>query len=356
MGEGWRRNRFTELLGLEWPIVLGPFGGASSSTLTAAVSNAGCLGSYGLYGYEPERIHEVVDELRDLTARPFALNLWLPGDEAPLPDDEHFARQVAVLQPFFDRLGLTPPARPARFLPDFDEQFEGVLAAAPAVLSVVYGVPSEDVVRRCHARNIVVVGTATTVAEAIALEAGGVDAVVATGFEAGGHRVSFLKPAEDSLVGTLSLVPRVVDRVSVPVIAAGGIADGRGVAAVLALGASAAQLGTAFLACDESAANAAHRAVLWSRRAENTVLTRAFSGRLARGVPNEYSERVDSDPARAPFPAQNWLSGRIKAEAAKRADPELMSLWAGQSAPLVRHHRAAQLVESLVREVGGILA
>jgi len=360
MGARWRSNRFTELAGVELPIVLGPFGGASSTALTAAVSNAGGLGSYGLYGYEPDRILETARELRELTAMPFALNLWLPLDESPQPDTARdgtqYARALAVLKPYFDRLGITPPEPPERFLPDFEDQLEAVLAAAPAVLSVVYGVPSRDMMRRCRERGILVVGTATTVEEAVALDEAGIDAVVATGFEAGGHRVSFLAPAEESLVGTISLVPRVVDRVGVPVIAAGGIADGRGTAAALALGASAVQIGTAFLACDESAATPAHRAVLWRDRAEHTVLTRAFSGRLARGVPNEYSRRLDAEPDRAPFPAQNWLSGRIKAEAARRDDPELMSLWAGQSAPLLRYREARALVRAIAAEVDEILA
>jgi len=197
-----------------------------------------------------------------------------------------------------------------------------------------------------------VVGTATTVAEAIALEAGGVDAVVASGMESGGHRVSFLKPAEESLIGTFALVPQVVDAVSIPVIAAGGIADRRGYAAALALGADAVQVGTAFLATRESAAVPAYRAVLHSPAARETVLTRALSGRLARGIPNriiaDLAEANLAGAVIAPFPAQNWLTGRFRPEAAAQGNTELMSLWAGQATALIRHDSAADVLTELL--------
>lgn len=345
----WRSSRALELLGIEAPLVLGPFGGMSSVALTAAVSNEGGLGSYGLYGYDGERIRTTTAELRAATPRPFALNIWLPfdGDHDVHPDAAAFARYLEPLLPYFAELAVAVPDRPERYLPSLDEQLAAVIDARPAVLSTVFGVPPPDVVERAHEAGIRVIGTATTVEEAVALEAGGVDAIVATGMEAGGHRVSFLRPAEESLVGTLALVPQVVDAVTVPVIAAGGIADGRGLAAVLALGADAAQIGTAFLATEQSAAPAGYRAALHGPDAANTALTRAMSGRLARGIPNRLVREIAQS---APFPVQNWITGRFRAVAGQRDLPELMSLWAGQGAPLSSETDAATLFRRMIIE------
>jgi nitronate monooxygenase len=338
----------TELFGIGVPVVLGPFGGVSSVQLTAAVSNGGGLGSYGLYGYDADAIHRTAAELRAATGKPFALNLWVPnGSETAALPQEDFDRHVSVLKPYFEELGVPLPDMPARYMPDYGEQVEAVLEARPAVVSFVFGVPAPDVVDEAHRRGITVVGTATTAAEAVALEAGGVDAVVASGMESGGHRVSFLRPAEESLVGTFALVPQVADAVSIPVIAAGGIADRRGFAAAMALGAVAVQVGTAFLATRESAAVPAYREVLRSPAAANTVLTRVLSGRLARGIPNRIVAELEEAGRIAPFPVQNWLTGRFRPEAAKRENTELMSLWAGQSAPLLRCGTAAEVLAEL---------
>ena len=352
MSRSWRETALTKRLGLRVPIVLGPFGGASSVELTGAVSNAGGLGSYGLYGMDASRIAEVGRQLHAATDGPFALNLWLPLGEDARPNASEYVAFLHVLEPYFAELGLPLPERPDRYLVPFDEQIDAAIEAAPAALSFVYGVPDAALIQRCRDAGILVIGTATTVDEARALSIGGADAIVATGFEAAGHRVSFLSPAEDSLVGTIALVPRVVDAVDVPVIAAGGIADGRGVAAALALGASAAQLGTAFLACDESAANPAHRARLWSDAAEDTVLTSVFSGRLSRGIPNRMSRELGEVAGTlAPFPVQNWLTGHLKRAAAASGNPDFTSLWAGQAAALITHRHAAELIEAIERTV-----
>ncbi len=340
----------TELLGVEHPIVLGPFGGSSSVELTAAVSAAGGLGSYGLYGYDGDRIRAVGAELHRATNRPFALNIWLPlGDEvAPNPQHAVFAQ---ALEPFYEAVGVPVPARPERYTPDFDEQLDAVWDVAPAVLSVVFGVPSAALVAEARDRGIRVVGTATTVAEAVALAEAGVDAVVASGAEAAGHRVSFLRPAAESLVGTVALVPQVVDAVDVPVIAAGGIADRRGVAAAFALGASGAQVGTAFLATAESAATAAHRDAIRTTAADETVLTRAMSGRLARGARNRAVRAIEASGTIAPFPMQNWLTGRFRTAAGEQNLGELQSLWMGQAAPLARGTTAAEVFAELAAGV-----
>ncbi|KQR47898.1 2-nitropropane dioxygenase [Microbacterium sp. Leaf161] len=338
------------LLGIEHPIVLGPFGGLSSVALAAAVSEAGGLGGYGLYGYDGDRIRSTVASLREATSRPFAVNIWLPtGDEVePNPQHTVFAQ---ALQPFYDAVGLEVPTRPERYVPPLDEQLDAIWESAPPVLSTVFGIPSGDLIEQAHRRGIRVVATATTVAEAAALADAGVDAVIATGFEAGGHRVSFLRPPEESLVGTFSLVPQVVDAVDVPVIAAGGIADRRGVAAAFALGASAVQVGTAFLATVESAANQAHRDAIRSTPADGTVLTRAMSGRLARGVRNRAVRAIEAGGIIAPFPMQNWLTGKFRAAAGEQNLGELQSLWMGQAAPLARYSTAAEAFAELVAGV-----
>ncbi|QTV79148.1 NAD(P)H-dependent flavin oxidoreductase [Microbacterium sp. NIBRBAC000506063] len=340
------------LLGIAHPIVLGPFGGLSSVALTAAVSEAGGLGSYGLYGYDGDRIRQTAAELRAATDRPFALNLWLPTGDEVTPDATYTAYAQA-LQPFFEAVGIEVPARPERFLPPFEEQLEAVWEAAPAALSVVYGVPPRELVAEAHRRGIRLIGTATTVAEAVALEDGGVDAVVATGMEAAGHRVSFLRAPEESLVGTFALVPQVADAVSIPVIAAGAIADRRGVAAALALGADGVQVGTAFLRTRQSAANDAHRAAIDETAAEESVLTRAMSGRLARGARNRAVRAIEAGGFIAPFPAQNWLTGRFRAVAGEKGLGQLQSLWLGQGAPLARLDDAEAVFAELAAGLGG---
>ncbi len=340
------------LLDLDVPIVLGPFGGMSSVALTAAVSEAGGLGSYGLYGYDRARIAETVAQLRAATDRPFALNVWLPiGDEAT-PGSVDTTAATAAVAPLYAELGIAPPSgQPDRFLVDVDEQLEAILDARPAVLSCVYGMPGPDVVAEAHTRGIRIVGGATTVTEARAAEAAGADAVVASGFEAAGHRISFLGDVQRSLVGTFALVPQVADAVDIPVIAAGGIADRRGVAAAFALGASGVQVGTAFLRTRQSAASAAHREALGRVTADETVLTRAVTGRWARGVRNRLIDTVEAGDAIAPFPAQSWVIGALRAEANRIGRGDLQSLWAGQGAPLAVHDDAAAAFAELAAGV-----
>jgi len=271
--------------------------------------------------------------------------------------DAQWAQALELLAPYFGALGVPLPARPARFAPRYAEQVETVLELKPAVFSFVFGAPSADVLERCRRAGIITLGAATTAAEAKLLEDAGVDMIVATGFEAGGHRVSFLRDPEDCLTGTLALVPQVVDTVKVPVIAAGGIADGRGVSAALALGASAAQIGPAFLACEESNAHPLHRAKLFSPDAARTSLTRAFSGRLARSIHNEFVEAFrDKEGLLPPYPVQNWLTAQFRAAALAAGRVDIVSLWSGQGAPLLRHRRARDLFDSLVMETGVALA
>lgn len=248
----WKQNELMRRLDLSLPLVQGPFGGGLSSVaLAVAVSEAGGLGSFGVHHLDAAGITEVAAAIRARSRRPFALNLWIPheGSDDIGADAAQFQAWLAPLAPYFAELGVPLPDPPERFAPAYAQQVEALLAARPAVFSFVYGIPAAEVLARCRELGIFTLGAATTPAEAVALVGAGVDGVVATGFEAGGHRVSFLRSSEDSLTGTLALVPQVADAVAAPVVAAGGIADGRGMAAALALGAQAVQIGTGFLAC-----------------------------------------------------------------------------------------------------------
>lgn len=350
----WTDTRVSKRLHLDAPIFQGPFGsGLSAVDLVVAVSESGGLGSFGVHHLDGAGIRDIAAQIRARTQRTFALNLWIPlrDSDDPQLTDAQWRAALELLSPWYHELGVPLPDRPARFGPRYEEQIETVLELRPPVFSFVFGVPSANVLERCRSAGIATVGAATTPTEAKLLADAGVDMVVATGFEAGGHRVSFLTEPEDCLTGTLSLVPQVVDTVKVPVIAAGGMADGRGVAAALKLGASAAQLGTVFLACDESNATPLHRRMLFSAAARRTSLTRAFTGRLARSVHNDFIEALRGREAELPpYPVQAWLTAQFKSAALKAGRADVISLWSGQGAPLLRHHRAAELFRWLVED------
>ena len=353
----WNQNRLTTKLGIEYPIIQGPLGGLSSQRLTAAVSNFGGLGSFGAHGLTPEAIKDVIAQIRSLTAKPFAMNLWVSMEDegARTSDENAFNRSLAPLAGHIAALGAPRPEYKPYPWRRFEDQARVLLDEKVPVFSFIYGIPPQEILDECRAKHIVTIGTATTPEEGAALQEAGVDAIVASGFEAGGHRGSFLRVAEDSLTGTFSLVPQIVDRVNVPVIAAGGIADARGVIAALALGAEAVQIGTAFLACEESGAGVLHREALRGRKAGHTALTKGFTGRLARGIHNRLIEELNEPGTEIlPYPLQRGLvrSLSIAAEAAGRSD--LLPLWAGQSANLSTCTNVSAFLTSLVKEVSEI--
>jgi nitronate monooxygenase len=351
----WPRTPLTDLLGIDYPVIQGPLGGLSSQRLAAAVSTFGGLGSFGAHTRTPEEIPAVVAELKALTSRPFAVNLWVSMEDegARSSDAGAFQRSLAVLAPHLAELGVASPAWSPFTPPSFERQARALLDARPPVFSFIFGIPPREILEECRRQRIRTIGTATTVEEAIALEQAGVEAIVASGLEAGGHRGSWLRRAEDSLLGTMALVPQVVDAVRVPVIAAGGIADARGVAAALALGASGVQMGTAFLTSDDSGASETHKAALRSPAAAQTGLTRGFTGRLARGIQNRLMEELNRPGTPfLPYPLQRHLLRHlaVPADAAHRAD--LLPLWAGQAAPMSDNPDALAFLRRLVAEVG----
>jgi len=353
----WNSNRLTATLGIAYPIIQGPLGGLSSQRLTAAVSNFGGLGSFGAHSLAPDRITEVIAQIRSLTTRPFAMNLWvsMEDDGARTSDERAFNRCLAPLAAHLAELGASRPEYKAYVPARFEDQARVLLDAGVPAFSFIFGIPPREMLDECRRKRITTIGTATSLEEAAALDEAGVDAIVASGFEAGGHRGSFLRPAEDSLVGTMSLVPRVVDAVGVPVIAAGGIGDARGVVAALALGAEGVQMGTVFLACEESGAGRLHREALLGPDAAHTGLTRGFTGRLARGLRNRLMEELNRSGSEfLPYPLQRGLIRNLStaAEAAGRSD--LLPLWAGQSAGLSPCSDAAAFLGRLVEEVADI--
>ncbi|HYR43136.1 MAG TPA: nitronate monooxygenase [Terriglobia bacterium] len=357
MPASWNRNRLTAKLGIDYPIIQGPLGGLSSQRLTAAVSNFGGLGSFGAHGLAPEAIKEVIAQIRSLTSKPYAMNLWVSMEDegARTSDESGFNRSLAPLAIHLGALGAPRPVYKPYSPTRLEDQARVLLDAKVPAFSFIYGIPPRDILEECRAKSIVTIGVATTPDEAAALQEAGVDVIAASGFEAGGHRGSFLRAAEDSLMGTLSLVPQIVDIVDVPVIAAGGIADARGVIAALALGAEAVQMGTVFLACEESGASRLHREALLGRNAGHTGLTKGFTGRLARGIHNRLMEELNRKGTEIlPYPLQRGIVRHlsIAAEAAGRSD--LLPLWAGQSANLSTCTDVSAFLNSLVEEVSEI--
>jgi nitronate monooxygenase len=356
--EAWAKTRVSERLGIKYPIIQGPFGGVASQRLTAAVSNYGGLGSLGAHSLEPGAIKDVIAQLRSMTDKPFAINLWVSMEDngARTSDRAAFNRGLQTLAPMIQSLGAALPSYTPYSPMSFDAQARVLIDARVPVFSFIYGVPPREILHECRSRGIATIGTATTPDEAAELQKAEVDIIVASGFEAGGHRGSFLRAAEDSLTGTFSLVPQVVDRVSVPVLAAGGIADARGIAAALALGAEGVQIGTAFLACEESGASPAHREAILSGKAGQTSLTRGFTGRLARAIKNPLLDAVSTPEVEVlPYPLQRFLTRNLSNAADSAARPDLTPMWSGQSANLTRHTKAADLMETLVSGVAPAL-
>lgn len=354
----WNNTRITQLLGIEYPLLLGPMGGGfSTPAFTAAISNAGGLGSYGAYTMTPEQIIQAGHEIKQLTGKPFNINLWVSDVDEQLAHypAERIAAVQALFQPYFDELGVGMPQLTTNIPSKFEKQAEAILTIQPAVFSFIFGAPSPAILQECKRRHIITVGAATTQEEAVLLEEAGVDAIVAAGFEAGGHRPSFLRPADDSLTGLLPLVAQLKAVVKVPVIAAGGIGDGKGIAAALTLGADAVQLGTAFLASDESAASPLHKATLQTPAATHTVLSKSLTGRMGRMIHNRIAAEVSYATEVLPFPLHNRFLAPLKEAAIAQGRTDLVNLWAGQNTTNIKTGSAATIMQELIKEASVIL-
>jgi nitronate monooxygenase len=341
-------------LGIDLPLIQAPMAGTASPSLAAAVSNSGALGSIGVGATDAEGAQRMMAAFRERSGRSLNVNVFC---HRPAKSDESLgAAWLEYLKPFFERVGSAPPRRLNELYRSFlvdDAMFALLVTQKPRVVSFHFGLPSAERIRALREAGIILLASATSLEEARKAASAGVHAVVAQGYEAGGHRGLFDPDAPDDCLGTIALTRLLVHRLEIPVIAAGGIMDGAGIAAVLRLGASAAQLGTAFIGCPESDADAGYRAALSSDAAHHTVVTRAISGRPARCLRNRFTELGrDVSSSRIPAYPMAYDAGKALNAAAKTAgDAGFGAHWAGQGAPLARSLPAAELVGRLAREL-----
>ncbi|OAJ61659.1 2-nitropropane dioxygenase [Paraburkholderia ginsengiterrae] len=348
-----RKTHLLHALGVQHPIIQAPMAGVSTPALAAAVSNAGALGSIAVGASTAQQARELIAATRALTSKPFNVNVFchLPAHSDPLRE----ATWLAHLQPLFAEFGAKPPAALSEIYQSFmvDEALLQVLIdERPAVVSFHFGLPPREWIEALHDAGILLLGCATTPREAMLIEQAGLDAIVAQGAEAGGHRGVF-DPEDDLMIGTLALVRLIAKQTTLPVIAAGGIMDGEGIAAAMLLGASAVQMGTAFVVAPESGADPAYRSALTSQRTYRTAVTAAISGRPARGLINRMHTDVGStDAPRLPdYPIAYDAAKALNAAARARGNTDFAVQWAGQGAPMARALPAAELVATLVSEL-----
>ncbi|EIM02762.1 MULTISPECIES: NAD(P)H-dependent flavin oxidoreductase [Rhodanobacter] len=341
---------FASRLGIEHPLIQAPMSGSTPPALVAAVSNAGALGSLGAGYLEPQAILDQAAQIRALGEQPYAIGLFVLPDEFEA-DMAAVAKACEQLDALMVREGLdVRTSVPPRWAPLFSEQFAALCEARPAAAIFTFGVIAPAQLRELHRRGICVIGTATTVAEARAWAGAGADAVCMQGAEAGGHRGTFLHEAEDAMIGLFALLPLAVRAIDIPVIAAGGIMDGRGMLAAEVLGAAASQLGTAFLTCPECSAAEAWKQDLPQVEEHRVTTIRGFSGRAARGLRNRFVEAMPEAAQGLPYPVLNALTAPLRRAAAAAGRGDLLSEWCGQAAALVRPQPAAELVARLMHE------
>ncbi|KRG12249.1 nitronate monooxygenase [Virgibacillus soli] len=352
----WHKNRVTQAINIQYPIIqAGMAGGVTTPELVAAVSNTGALGTLGAGYLSPEQTQASIRKIKQLTNLPFGVNLFVP--ELPDIEEEDIEKANEWLRPFREELNISEKPKvkkPSAAI--FEKQLKIIMEEQVAVCSFTFGMPSKEVVQELKRRNIVVIGTATTVKEAVANQEQGMDMVVVQGSEAGGHRGTFIGAFEEAMIGTIALVPQVVDHLDIPVIAAGGIMDGRGILAAMILGAEAVQMGTAFVTSLESGANIQHKEAILNSHEEQLVVTSTFSGKPARGIRNDFITKMAKHEQELPkYPLQNALTKSIRSEAAKQNRPEWMSLWCGQHPRLSKHQSASKLISDILSQIDEIM-
>ncbi|MEK5175662.1 nitronate monooxygenase [Heyndrickxia sp. FSL W8-0496] len=348
-------NKMTELLKVKYPIIQAPMaGGITTSALVAEVSNTGGLGMIGAGYLTPVQTREQIKEVKQLTSNPFGINLFVPNEFKVTENEIKSANQF--LNPIRQKLNLEQKENME--IPNykdvyetFIEQIKVVIEEKIPICSFTFGIPSIEIMAELKQANIILIGTATTVREAVENEKAGMDIVVAQGSEAGGHRGSFMNESQESLIGLMSLIPQVVDDVNIPVVAAGGIMDGRGLMASICLGAMGVQMGTAFLTCIESGANKVYKEAILNAKEEQTVLTRSFSGKWARGIKNKFILEMQKHEALLPdFPAQNTLTQDIRKTSSAQKNQDFMSLWSGQTPRLAKNQNVKSLITNIMAE------
>lgn len=344
----YQPNILLETLNIKLPIIQAPMaGGPTTPELIASVSNSGGLGSLGAAYLQPEDLRQNIQTIKQLTDKPFAVNLFVP--EFHQTNNAAQQKMCGILNKVATELEIVVNPIEPPYRPDFAEQFEVIIAEQVPIFSCIFGIPEKKYLQKLKASHSKIIGTATCYQDAKALQQAGVDAIVAQGLEAGGHRGTFANDPDIHAIGTMALTMQLVDLIDVPIIAAGGISDARAVKSVIDLGAQAAQVGTAFLTTPESGAAPIYKKMLLNTKHNNTQLTKAFSGRFARAIKNKYV--VEMQPYEndiLPFPIQNKLSKQIRTQASKLENPDFMSLWAGQNAYLCKDISAKKLMQELV--------
>lgn len=352
----WNENKVTEILNIKYPIIqAGMAGGITTPELVASVSNSDALGNIGAGYMNSEQLRDSIKKVKQLTNKPFGVNLFVP--EHPEVSEAEINQVNEWLRPFREELNLPEVSelkKPSTTI--FEEQIKVIIEEEVHVCSFTFGLPSKKTIQHLKKENIIVMGTATTVKEAIANEEIGMDMVVAQGSEAGGHRGTFMDSFESSMIGTMALVPQIVDHVKIPVIAAGGIMDGRGVLSALVLGAQAVQMGTAFVTSLESGAKDQHKEAILNSSEDHPVVTSVFSGKPARGIRNEFINKMKSREVELPkYPMQNTLTQPIRIEAAKQNRPEWMSLWCGQNPRFSKKESVSEIISEILSQIDGIV-
>ncbi len=337
------------MLGVDYPIIQAPMAGSDSPALVAACSNSGVLGSLGAQYLTPSDIHSAIEKIRSLTQKPFAINLFALND-LESPSRESIEQAIKHLEPYYEKFEVAPPTIDEVLnLIDAEEQLKVILDAKVPVFSFTLGILAPQWIDTFKKNGTILIGTASNIEEAFALEKTGVHAICAQGAEAGGHRGTFMDDYRKSMTPIVDLIPQVVKRVSIPVVAAGGIMNGRGIAEALKLGASAVQMGTAFLTVDECAIHVNYKNAICSDDSDSTKITRAFSGGAARGLANQFM-RDNENSDLLPFPYHNSVTKPFRKIANQKGEIEYTNLWCGQSGKLARKMTVRDLVTNLVVE------
>lgn len=349
-------NDVTKTLGIRYPIIQAGMAGSTTPELVATVSNSGGLGTIGAGYFTTEKLDQEITLVEELTDLPFAVNLFVPSDKLYLP--EKVEKMNAWLRPYRRALNLEEPTVNISEEAQFNAAIDLLIEKQIAIVSFTFGIPDYKAIDKLKANGVTLIGTATSVEEAIANEQAGMDLIIAQGSEAGGHRGSFtyVTGSQVPLVGTMSLVPQVVDAVDIPVIAAGGIMDARGLIASMVLGAKGAQLGTAFLTTEESGASTLYKSAIQDSKETDTVVTKVFSGKPARGIDNDFIHNMNRYDDDIPdYPIQNQLTNSIRKASAKNGDTKWTHLWSGQSPRLAQSISAATLMQQIINQTKALI-
>ncbi|MCM3706205.1 MULTISPECIES: NAD(P)H-dependent flavin oxidoreductase [Cytobacillus] len=351
----WKQNSLTERLGIQYPIFQAPMaGGLTTPELISWVSNCGGLGNMGAGYMMPDDIRADIKKVRELTNRPFGINLFVPDCDVSAKAED-ISAMCTVLERYSSELGMAEkPLLPEKdYALLYKKQLAVLMEERVPVCSFTFGIPDNADISELKKQGTMIFGTATNVNEAVEWEEAGADIIVVQGSEAGGHRGTFQKE-ESGMIGSMALIPQAADAVSCPVAAAGGIMDARGIAAAMILGAEGVQLGTAFLTCRESGAHPLYKQALLNARKDRTAVTKAFSGKPARGIHNRFMKEMKGVQA-LPYPLQNDMTAPVRKHAAKLERPEFMSLWAGQGMGMAEEVTVKELMSKLVKGTEALL-